>query len=133
MLLSTIQLLLLLIRSSYAANYTEENNVASSGDSLFPSWKDWDVVVPGNHLVELSIPFPSGIALSEHEVNNRIVRVGNLRHSMIAIRPDWASVFNTKQALLPVSTCKNIIKKVEDYVESHGWTHDRHQSYPTTG
>ena len=100
---------------------------------LHIDWQNWPLFSPEHELVELSIPNPSGILLSEHLVNKTLIRVGRLGHSVLAIREEWAAVHGTEQPVLSLSECEEIIKRTEAYAAEHGWTVDRHAQYPTTG
>jgi hypothetical protein len=101
-------------------------------------WGNWTPIVPENFLVELHILSPSGIMLSEHMVRDQVVRIGRLRHSVIAIRTEWAKAYTIKGkggsrgGLIPSSICKSIIEKTEEYAMSNEWTINRHPQYPTT-
>ena len=96
-------------------------------------WTTWGKFSPSHQLIELKVPSPSGIMIAEHIINGTVIKVGRLRHSVLAIRTEWAKIHSTPNPILPPTMCEDIIAKVEEYVSIHGWTLNRHEHYPTTG
>lgn len=101
-------------------------------------WTSWPRH-EGYELIELYLPFPSGVLLSEQftespETGERFIhRIGRVEHSAVAIREKWVPVASAKE-VLSKSDCAAIIEAAEKHAASHGgWNTGRHPNYPTTG
>eukprot|EP01036_Dinobryon_divergens_P032177 gene32177-41714_t len=93
-----------------------------------------------NSLVrKLSIPPVSGLLVSPWwEKNlNATLWIGRMQHSVIAIRSQWAPVYEV-QGILSKNGCNAIISDAEGYATSrmhngsNGWLTDRHPDHATT-
>lgn len=103
---------------------------------------DEESMIPyfSNSLVrKLSIPPVSGLLVSPwwEKSLNATLWIGRMQHSVIAIRSQWASVYEV-QGILSKNGCKAIISDAEGYatsrmhIGSNGWLTDRHPDHATT-
>jgi hypothetical protein len=106
--------------------------------STSKAWSSWPHLDGYEH-IELHLPYPSGVLLSEHievspETGEELVhRIGRVEHSAVAIRERWAPVASAKD-VLSKSDCAAIIQAAEEFASIHGgWTTGRHPNYATTG
>ncbi len=98
-----------------------------------PHWLKWSKQRDSNQLIRLTIPYPSGLHLSQHVDENGIFRVGRVGYSAISIRDKWNAIHSVKN-ILSISECSEIIQLAEQHASRHGgWLRSRHANYPTTG
>lgn len=80
--------------------------------------------------VDLQIGFPSGIYIDrvENPETGDIYRFGRLRHSTVAVRPNWEGIYVVED-VLSVKDTQSIIRTAEAHAKEHGWSKGRHVDY----
>jgi hypothetical protein len=80
-------------------------------------------------LVNLSIPWPSGIIVNKVEDREgNVLRLGLVQHNVISLRPAWNGI-HVFEHLFNTSQCNDIIVKAEEQVSAIGWPIGRHVDF----
>jgi hypothetical protein len=84
-----------------------------------------------SQLIEMNIPFPSGILIDKVYLNNdedSSLRIGRLQFNSVQLRPEWKDI-HLIDDILSIEEVNNIIKESELYALKNGWSKNRHIDY----
>lgn len=84
-----------------------------------------------SQLIEMNIPFPSGIVIDKVYLNDDgedSLRIGRLQYNSIKLRPEWKDI-HLIDDIFSIEESNNIIKESELYALKNGWSKNRHIDY----